>query len=421
MTTDAVRRSVLGDGLRVVTEAMPELRSVSVGFWVDAGSRDEAPAEQGASHFLEHLLFKGTETRTALEIAEAVESVGGEMNAFTTKEYTAFYVRVLDESLEMALDILSDIIWAPAFRPDEIESERQVILEEIHMRDDTPDDLVHELFAEALYPSHPLGREVLGTEDTIEGMDRSTIADYHGAHYRPRSIVVAAAGRLDHDAFVERVVAGQRGVVGDRPDRELPALAEPRRLYVYERPTEQAHIVWGVPCVSRTDVDRHAISLLNHVLGGGMASRLFQEIREKRGLAYSVYSYRAAYVETGALAIYAGTSPDQASQVLDLIGVEVDRLVRDGSITARELANAKGSMKGGIALGLESSSSRMTRLGRSELTLGELPSIDEMVAEFDAVSLDDIGRVVERLFVGSSPVLAVVGPFTEDAFADRVA
>ncbi len=418
---DRVERTVLDNGLRVVTEDMPELRSVAVGYWVDAGSRDEELVEQGASHFLEHLLFKGTERRSALEIAEAVESVGGEMNAFTTKEYTAFYVRVLDEHLDLALDILDDIIGAPAFRPDEVESERQVILEEIHMRDDTPDDLVHELFAEALYPEHPLGREVLGTEDSIEGMSREAIATYHHEHYQPTSIVVAAAGRVDHDAVVARVRDGRVAGTGRRPERVVSAPRPPRRLHVLERPTEQAHVVWGVPGLSRDDDDRHAMAVLNHVLGGGMASRLFQEIREQRGLAYSVYSYRSGYQETGMLAVYAGTTPHQVMTVLDLIDAEIERLVRESTITARELDNAKGAMKGGLALGLESSSARMTRIGRSELTLGEIPTIDQMVADVEQVSLDDVARVVDRVLRPAQAVLAVVGPFGEDAFASRVA
>jgi predicted Zn-dependent peptidase len=252
-------------------------------------------------------------------------------------------------------------------------------------------------------------------------MSREAIAAYHSAHYRPSSIVVAAAGRLDHDAVVERVQGGRLDGAGVRPSRVVSAPRPPRRLYVMERPTEQAHLVWGVPGLRRDDRDRHAMAVLNHVLGGGMASRLFQEIREKRGLAYSVYSYRSGYQETGMLAVYAGTAPNQAHRVLDLLDTEVDRLVREGTITGRELDNAKGAMKGGLALGLESSSSRMTRLGRSELTLGEVPTIDEMVADIERVTLDDVARVVDRVLRTTAPVLAVVGPFAERDFAARVA
>ena len=252
-----VRRTRLENGLRVVTEAMPELRSVAVGFWAGTGSRDEPDALAGASHFLEHLLFKGTEERSAQAIAEEVEAVGGEMNAFTTKEYTAYYVRILDESLDLALDILSDVVWAPAFRPDEVDCERQVILEEIRMHEDTPDELVHSLFAEALFPGQTVGREVLGDREP-------------------------------------------------RPEAEIRPAGAVRVLH---RPTEQAHLVLGMPGLSRSDPDRWALSVLNHVVGGGMSSRLFQEVREKRGLAYSVYSYRSALEDTGTFAVYAGTAP----------------------------------------------------------------------------------------------------------------
>jgi predicted Zn-dependent peptidase len=419
--TSGIRRTELDGGLRVVTEAMPELRSVSIGFWAGTGSRDESDELSGASHFLEHLLFKGTAARSAREIAESVEAVGGEMNAFTTKEYTAYYVRILDESTELALDILSDVIWSPAFRPEEVDSERQVILEEIRMRDDTPDDLVHELFGEALFPGHPLGREVLGQETTIEAMPRDEIADYHRAHYRAGNLVVAAAGNLDHDQVVEGVARRFAGQHGGRDARDLVGHESPATLRVLTRPTEQAHLVLGMPALSRTDPDRFALSALNQVLGGGMSSRLFQEVREKRGLAYSVYSYRMAFVETGLLAVYAGTAPKNAFQVLSIMHGELDRLAADRGITDTELERAKGHLKGSLALSLEDSAGRMNRLGRSELTTGEVLSVDDLVAQIDAVTPDDVARVIERVIAPSRRVLAVVGPFDESAFAERVA
>src|SRR5918997_797470 len=316
---DTIRATTLDNGMQVVTEAMPDAHSVTIGFWVDAGGRDERPEEAGASHFLEHLLFKGTETRSAHSIAEDIEAVGGDMNAFTTKEYTAFYTRLIDEDLDLGLDILSDIMWAPAFRPDEIEAERQVILEEINMHEDEPSDLVHELLHEALYPGHPLGREVLGDRSTITAMTRDDIAGYFEAHYRPRAIVVAAAGNVEHDQVVAGIESRFAGPPGDRPARARPPLPPARSVIVSNRPTEQAHVVVGCRALARDDDDRFALSVLNQILGGGMSSRLFQEIREKRGLVYSVYSYRSAYVESGALAIYAGTSPGRAHEVLDLI------------------------------------------------------------------------------------------------------
>ncbi len=315
--TDSIERTRLPSGLRVLTESMPELRSVAIGFWVGTGGVDEPDELLGASHFLEHLLFKGTETRTASEIAHAVESVGGDMNAFTTQEYTAFYVRVPDDHLAVAADILSAVVWSPAFRPDEVDSERQVILEEIRMRDDTPDDVVHELFAEALFPKHPLGRSVLGTPDTIAVAARDSIAQYHSMHYRPSNVVVAAAGNLEHQQVVDLISGGLTVEDGERPPRIDPSFAPPETVVSERRSTEQAHLVLGVRALARDDPDRYALSVVNQALGGGMSSRLFQEVREKRGLAYSVYSYRVAFDGTGAVGIYAGTSPERAQETLD--------------------------------------------------------------------------------------------------------
>ncbi len=414
-----IRDTRLSNGMQVVTEAMPDSHTVTVGFWVDAGSRDEEPAEAGASHFLEHLLFKGTETRSAKDIAEAIEAVGGDMNAFTTKEYTAFYTRLIDDDLELGLDILSDIMWAPSLRQDEIDCERQVILEEISMHEDEPSDQVHELLHEALYPGHPLGREVLGDRDTITAMTRDQIDGYFRSRYRPTSIVVAAAGNLDHDAVVAGIERRYAGGSGAAPARVVPALAPSRPVVVHNRSTEQAHVLVGMRALDRHDDDRFALAVLNHVLGGGMSSRLFQEIRENRGLVYSVYSYRAAYLESGALAVYAGTSPARVHEVLDLINAELDLLI-DGEVSDRELAVAKGSVKGSLALSLEDSAGRMNRIGRSQLVHGAVMPFDELVARTEAVTRDDLARVVDRVLTNER-VLAVVGPFEQDAFSERVA
>ena len=413
---EGVRRSVLDSGLRVVSEALPELRSVTIGAWVGTGSRDETDRQSGASHFLEHLLFKGTPDRSAREIAEAVESVGGEMNAFTGQEETVFYVRVPDAHLDLAVEILSDVLWRPAFRPDEVDSERQVILEEIGMRDDTPDDLVHDLFAGALFPDHALGRSVLGTDSSIEAMPRDDIAAYHAAHYRPGNIVIAAAGNLTHDDLVERLSGRVGELDGDRPRREPRELGESSSLAVIERPTEQAHVVVGLRAIPHLDPDRYALTVLNQALGGGMSSRLFQEVREERGLAYSVYSYRGAFADTGMLAIYAGTSPERVHETLEVIDGELDRLVTEGGLPARELDAAKGHLKGAIAMSLETSSSRMRRLGRAELIEGEIPTLDEIVGRIDTVSGDDVERVVERVVAGRPRTLATVGPFSAADF-----
>jgi predicted Zn-dependent peptidase len=411
-----INRTRLDSGLRVVTERLPGLRSVAVGFWVGTGSRDEADDLAGASHFLEHLLFKGTDERRAVEIAEAVESVGGDMNAATGQEVTQFYVRVPDRHLPLALEILSGIVWSPALRAEDVEAERQVILEEIRMRDDTPDDLVHDLFANALFPGHPLGREVAGTHDTITAMSRDAIAAYHRAHYHPENVVVAVAGNIDHDAVVKMVEAGApRASRYARAPRADGSRADaPRPVAVLERPLEQAHLVLGMRALPRDDPDRYALALIDQVLGGGMSSRLFQQVREQRGLAYSVFSYRSAFEETGALAVYCGTSPEHVDEVLGVVGDELDRLIADGGISAGELDRAKGHMTGSLALSLESSSSRMHRIGRSELTLGEVPDIDEVVARVEAIDDDDIARVIGRVVAPGRRSLAVVGPLNED-------
>jgi len=409
-----IRTTRLDNGITVVTETMSHVASVTAGFWVGTGSRDEEPALAGASHFLEHLLFKGSPTRTAEEIAEAVDAVGGDMNAFTTKELTAFYVRVLGESLELGLDILSDVMWNPAFRPEEVEAERQVILEEILMHSDEPSDLVHDRLLEAMYPGHPLGRDVLGDEDSIQAMDGGAISGFHSDHYRPGNMVVALAGAVEHERAIELIDAGFTGRSGgSAPGRSAPI--EPSLpVSVTNRPTEQAHVVVGFPTPGRHDPDRFALSVLDHVLGGGLSSRLFQEIRERRGLAYSVYSYRSAFEDTGILAFYAGTAPTRAREVLDRMMGELERMAESGA-TERELAVAKGHMRGETALSLEDSAARMSRVARSQLLHGEVLEVDQVVARVEAVSLEDVAKVAKET-LSQTPVLAVVGPFGPDSF-----
>jgi predicted Zn-dependent peptidase len=408
---DGILRTRLDSGLRVVTEHLPGLRSAAVGFWVGTGSRDESEAVAGSSHFLEHLLFKGSATRHAQEIAEAVESCGGDMNAFTGQELTAYYVRVPDRYLDLALDILSDIVWSPALRPDEVESERQVILEEIRMRDDTPDDLVHDVFASALFPHHPLGREISGSQESISAVERDQIAEYHAAHYVPSNVVVAVAGNVDHDDVVARLRDALPAIGGERPARVNGAdHGTPDEFVRVDRPLEQSHVVLGARALRRDDPDRFALSVVDQVLGGGMSSRLFQEVREKRGLAYSVFSYRSAFEETGALAVYCATAPERVDETLDVVRAELDRLVADGGVSERELAGAKGHLTGSLALSLESSSSRMNRMGRAELTMGEIPSLDWVVEQVDAVTPDDVARVIDRVLGGGERTLALVGP-----------
>lgn len=421
---DLVQTTVLDGGLTVVTEHMPDVRSVSLGFWVGTGSIDEPEPIAGASHFLEHLLFKGTEERSARQIAEVVDAVGGDINAFTTKEHTAFYVRLLADSAELGLDILSEIIWGPALRPDELESERQVILEEILMHADEPAEEVHDLYAAAMYPSHPLGRDVLGLEETVKAASRDDIARFHRQHYRSGNIVVTAAGRVDHQFVVDGVAArleksaerlgAELLVGGGAPTRRAPCAGAQRRLVV-NRPTEQAHIVVGMPAFERDHPDRQVLNVLDHILGGGMSSRLFQAIREERGLVYNVYSYRSPYQGVGDFAVYAGTAPSRVDLVLELVTAELDKMAASGP-TEDELVAARSHIRGATALGLEDSGARMSRLGRSQLAHGRVPSLAELDAQIAAVTRDDLARVAAQV-LGGPRTLVVLGPFAQDAFS----
>ncbi len=338
------------------------------------------------------------------------------MNTFTTQEQTVFYVRLPASYLDLGIDILADVLFRPAFRDTDVESERQVILEEIGMRDDTPDDLVHDLFANTLFPDHPLGREVLGTRESIEGMPRDGIAHYHHAHYQPSNMVFAAAGNLTHDDVLEAITQRFPDAGQPRPPRVSVDTVTPRTLAVMHRPTEQAHLVLGMPSVAALDPDRYALTVVNQALGGGMSSRLFQEIRETRGLAYSVYSYHAAFADTGFLAVYAGTSPERVTETVEIIEAELDRLVADGLPVAERDA-AKGHLTGSLAMSLETSSSRMRRLGRSEQVEGEVPDLDELIARIEAVDGDDVDRAIQRVFASETRTLAVVGPHAESDFS----
>ncbi len=409
-----IRAVSLDGGLTLVTEAMDNVASVSLGFWVGTGGRDEDSRLSGASHFLEHLLFKGTPERSARAIAQAVDAVGGEMNAFTAREFTAFYVRLLSSDLDLGLDILCDIMTSPALRPDEIEAERQVILEEILMHADEPADLVHEVSAAAIFPGHPLGRDVLGSEESVRAMGRADIRQFFERHYQPANMVVSVAGNVDPGRAregLERRLGDRSG--GERPRRQPPP-AQPVPMSVIHRPTEQAHLVVGMRGPARRDQSRWALDILNHVLGGGLSSRLFQEIREQRGLAYAVYSERVAYEDSGVLSIYAGTAPSRAGEVLALIRDELDRLVAEG-ITEAELEVARGYLRAQSLLSLEDSGARMSRIGRSQLLHGEVLELEELLARIEAVTLDQVHEAARRV-LGGPRSLAVVGPFREDDF-----
>src|SRR4051812_7142380 len=418
------RRTVLPSGLRIITESIPSTRSASLGVWVGIGSRDEAPAMSGASHFLEHLLFKGTHKRTALQISAEIEAVGGETNAFTTKEYTCYYARVLDEDLPLAVDVLCDAVADSLLEPADVEIERGVILEEIAMHEDEPSDEVHDIFTETVFGDHPLGRLISGTEESITPMTRNQINGFYRRRYTPPHIVVAAAGNLEHATVVRLVRKALAGTALDASPADPAGPRVPKRVrhqkahtVVRNRDTEQAHVVLGGVGIGRLDERRFALGVLNSVLGGGMSSRLFQEIREKRGLAYSVYSYASQYADAGLLGVYAGCAPGKVDEVLDIIRTELDQVAAKG-LTAEEIARGKGMVKGSYVLGLEDSGSRMSRLAKSELLYGDLMSVDELLTRVDAVTREDIDAVAAELL--TQPMsLAVVGPFDEAEFGRR--
>lgn len=402
-------KTVLDNGMTVISERMDTMRSVAIGIWVSVGSRDEAPADAGLSHFLEHMMFKGTPTRTAAEISQAFDRLGGELNAFTSKEYTCYYARVLDQHVPTALEILSDMVVDSTFDPEAIASEREVVLEEISRTEDAPDDRVHELFAQTLWPEHPLGRPVLGTRETISGVDRAQSCTYKGTHYKAGSTVVAAAGDVDHAELVALVQRHLGLPAGQRAERTHAQPDTTPRLELLRKDTEQAHICWGVQGLDACSDDRFAMSVLDSTLGGGMSSRLFQEIREKKGLAYAVYSYHSLYQDTGAYTVYAGTRPANMEQVVRLVQAEVEKVKQDG-ITAEELDRAKESMKGALVLGLESTRNRMTRLGKAYVTGTPILSMDELVERVEAVTGYQVTALARRLFANPQ-ALAVIGPF----------
>jgi predicted Zn-dependent peptidase len=420
-----VRRTVLPGGLRVVTEFLPAVRSVALGIWVGVGSRDEDQAHAGATHYLEHLLFKGTGRRTALEISAEMDAVGGEMNAFTAKEYTCYYARVLDADLPLAVDVLSDMVTNSLITPKDVDAERNVVLEEIAMNEDDPSDTVHEAFTAKLFGDTPLGRPILGTVDSINAITREQIFEHYRARYTPEHLVVAAAGNLDHDAVVQLVAQAFGSALERAAEPAPPRLNGSHSGFgaqagvgttLVSRGIEQANLVLGCEALARTDDRRFALGVLNAAFGGGMSSRLFQEVREKRGLAYSVYSFSAQHADTGMWGIYVGCLPAKADEVLAICAEEVTRVV-DGGLTDAELARGKGQVRGSIVLGLEDPSSRMSRLGKSELVYPRLEPVDEVLASIDAVTHDDI-RAVAAEILTRPKALAVVGPF-DDASAFR--
>jgi predicted Zn-dependent peptidase len=413
--TSRIRRTVLPGGLRVVTEQMAGARSASIGVWVNVGSRDETPTLHGCSHFLEHLLFKGTRERSALDISVALDAVGGEFNAFTAKEYTCFHARVLDDDLPLAVDVLGDMVTNSLITAPDVEAERDVILDEIAMHDDDPDDVVHNLFSHQAFGDSPLGRPIAGTVDSITSMTREQVVRFYRRHYRAENMVVSVAGSLDHAKVVRDVrrAFGRQGfLAGAGVPVEPRNSSRARPVSAGEshttRPFEQVNIVLGMKGLTRTDERRYALGVLNTALGGGTSSRLFQEVREHRGLAYSVYSFASHHADAGLVGVSVGCLPGKLDDVLATVRAELAKVAADG-ITADELARGKGQLRGGLVLGLEDSGSRMSRLGKAELVYDEFLSIDDVIAKIDGVTLDEVRDVAAALFA-QPEVLAIVGP-----------
>lgn len=402
-----IQRHTCENGLRIVTEKIPSVRSVAIGIWVGTGSKYENRQNNGISHFLEHMFFKGTASRSAKEIAETFDEIGGNVNAFTSKEYTCYYARVLDQHAPIALDVLSDMFFHSVFDSGELEKEKNVVIEEISMYEDTPDDLVHDLIARASYADHPLGYSILGTEDVLRSLQRDDLLQYIEQRYLPANTVIAVAGNFD-DSLVETIKSRFSAFSSKHQDRTVSGPTFVGDVIVHQKATEQAHLCISVPGFPVGHDEAYSLTLLNNVLGGSMSSRLFQEIREERGLAYSVYSYHSAYKETGTFTIYTGTAPEQVGQVFDIV-TDVLRDVAENGITDKELNKGKEQLKGSLMLSLESTSSRMSRLGKNELLLKRHLSLDEVIAKIDRISHESVLAVARELF-RQKMALAMVSP-----------
>jgi predicted Zn-dependent peptidase len=414
-----ITKTVLDNGIRVISEHIPHLHSASIGVWVATGSRHEKDSERGISHFIEHMLFKGTERRTARDIAREIDSVGGVLNAFTSRECTCYYAKVLDSFLPKAVDLLADILLNSLFADEEIEKERQVILQEIGMIEDTPDDLIHDLFTRNFWAGHPLGKPIIGTTESVSSFTGAMAHEYRQRRYLPGNIIISAAGRVDHDELVKllapfaALAPGEAEEVGSVP---VPFAGIER----FERDLEQVHLCLGTRGISHTHADRHAGYLMNTLLGSGMSSRLFQEIRERRGLVYSVYSYLSPHTDVGSLVIYAGAEEGRIAEVVDLTLAELKRLKRE-PVPAEELEAARNHFAGHMLLSLESSDNRMTRLAKTELHFGRNIPVEELLEAFRRVTEEDIMALANNLFDDSSLSLALMGRVADIPLeADRV-
>jgi predicted Zn-dependent peptidase len=406
--------TTLDSGTRVVTEPLPAVRSVAIGLWIGAGSRDEDDAHAGVSHFIEHLLFKGTASYSALEIAEIFDTFGGELNAATARDYTVVYARVLDEHLETALDVMTDMVFAPGFA--DLDSEREVVLEEIAMVEDSPQELIFDLVTKAVFGRHPLGRPVLGSADVVSTVSRRSLSAFHRRRYRPDNVVVATAGSVDHDRLVT-LVDGMRAKAGEpstrKPSARAPFVAAPNPSLVFQsKPTEQYHVCLSAPGIARSDRRRFTASLLDSVLGGSASSRLFQEIREKRGLAYSVYTFSSQYADTGQMGVYVGTREENLGECLRIVAAQIAQIVEEGP-TPDELERAKENLKGRIMLSMEATANRMSRLGKSLITDSELLDLDRILAEIEAVDEGAVAQLAEVILPADALSVASIGPSEE--------
>lgn len=402
-----INKHTCKNGVRIVLEQIPTVRSVSIGVWIGTGSRNETEQNNGISHFLEHMFFKGTKTRTAKEIDEAFDSIGGQVNAFTSKEYTCYYAKVLDEHASFALEMLADMFFHSTFVDEELQKERNVVLEEIKMYEDTPDDIVHDLLSKACYANHPLGYPILGTEETLRTFTGDSLRGYMADYYTPDRVVISVAGNVD-ESFIQQVESYFGFFTAKRKASESPApLFQPQKL-ARQKDTEQAHLCIGFNGLPVGHPDIYTLIILNNILGGSMSSRLFQEVREQRGLAYSVFSYHSSYQDSGLLAIYAGTGNNQLDLLFETIQETIDKLKEDG-ITEKELKNSKEQMKGSLMLGLESTNSRMSRNGKNELLLGRHRTLDEIIEEINSVTVEKVNELARRIFAEDC-ALALISP-----------
>ncbi|MCL0052456.1 insulinase family protein [Peptococcaceae bacterium] len=402
------QKTILENGVRILSEEIPYVRSVAIGVWINSGSRYESDDNSGISHFIEHMMFKGTKRRSAKAIAEELDAVGGNLNAFTTKEYTCYYAKVLDEHLDLAIDLLSNMLFESLFSKEDLERERNVIIEEIKMCEDTPDELVHDIFTKAIWHDHPLGRPVIGSKETVALLSRNDLLDYYNKHYTADNIIVTIAGNIKHEEVVEKIESAF-GKVRASKRKHLVYPPEVKRDFICrDKDTEQVHMVIGTPGYRLKHEDIYAVQIMNIILGGGVSSRLFQKIREQRGLVYSVYSYHSSYHDTGLFGIYTGLSKHNINKVIELILEELNDISQHG-ISECELKRAKDQFKGNLLLSLENINTRMSRLGRSEIYLGKVLSVDEIIQKIYKVTNDDIKRVAFNMFKPDHFSISAVG------------